>query len=268
MSMNTHPQFLEAFAQYLTTNDHASLRDYCIQPEHLQRLAVYRNGFYKASCDALAANFPTVLSLVGRDYFYTLAKAYVSNTPPQTGSLVGYGDTFAAYLHTHEQDHQLPYLSDIARLDYVWLTVLHGLNINAAKKRTTPLTPEGFGEAMAHVGQDPSQLLVALRPDLVLLELTWPVSNLWQQLKLNDQLPKRLSLEPQPQTVLFWHSESQVFFNPLSAAETTFLATLTNGEPLATAAEQALFIDPDFDLSTTFGHWLAEGFFTLPSQAC
>ncbi|HEY4145570.1 DNA-binding domain-containing protein [Pinirhizobacter sp.] len=87
--------------------------------------AVYRNTWMKACVDALEANFPAVACLVGRDWFRSVAALYASGSMPLDGRLIGYGENFADFLETIEAASDIPYLADVARLDWLLLASSH-----------------------------------------------------------------------------------------------------------------------------------------------
>ncbi len=53
-------QYIDAFAQYLRNGDSTGIEIFCENSSHINRLAVYRNGFYKGCIDASICQFPYV----------------------------------------------------------------------------------------------------------------------------------------------------------------------------------------------------------------
>lgn len=82
--------------------------------------AVYRNTVHKGCIDALQANYPTVCSLVGEDWFRAAASVFVQEHPPRDARLMGYGAGFPAFLRDFEPAAGLPYLPGVAQLDRCW----------------------------------------------------------------------------------------------------------------------------------------------------
>ncbi|OYX91883.1 MAG: DUF2063 domain-containing protein, partial [Caulobacter sp. 35-67-4] len=54
-------------------------------------LSVYRNTIARGCVDALAANFPTVATLVGEDWFRAAAALFAREAPPTHAALLDYG---------------------------------------------------------------------------------------------------------------------------------------------------------------------------------
>lgn len=82
--------------------------------------AVYRNTVMKGCIDALQANYPAVVRLVGEEWFRAAAARYVRTFPPRVPMLVEYGENFPAFLETFAPAAELPYLPAVARLDRFW----------------------------------------------------------------------------------------------------------------------------------------------------
>ena len=82
--------------------------------------AVYRNTVLRGCIDALAANYPTVATLVGAEWFDDAAGRFARAHLPRDGSLAAYGQGFADFLEAFEPAAGLAYLGGVARLDRAW----------------------------------------------------------------------------------------------------------------------------------------------------
>jgi hypothetical protein len=83
-----------------------------------EALDLHRNTALHGLINALRLSHPTVDALVGEAFFDQAALAFVQEQPPTGACLTGYGERFAAFLHTYEFAAGLAYLSDVARLDF------------------------------------------------------------------------------------------------------------------------------------------------------
>jgi hypothetical protein len=86
--------------------------------EGLRRLAVYRNSVRGSLTDALAAAFPTVEQVVGAEFFAMAARRFIAAYPPLRPELWAWGGEFPAFLAIFPPARQLPYLPDLARLEW------------------------------------------------------------------------------------------------------------------------------------------------------
>ncbi len=83
-----------------------------------RRVAVYRNHHRISLAAALAANFPTVVKVIGEQAFEALALSYLAFDPPRDACLAAYGGGFPAFLESDPRAQGLVYLGDVAWLDW------------------------------------------------------------------------------------------------------------------------------------------------------
>lgn len=264
--------YIDAFADYLRTGDASGMSDFCINAEHIKRMSVYRNGFYKGCVDALAANFPMCEKLVGNDDFKRIARIYVDHYPPEKGTLVGYGQSFPdflsdfiAALETQPIGAKLsPGLVDLARLDYVWLMSLMSADA------TQTLTAEKISWLVER-SHDFTQAVVKLNASVALIPVNPDIFNQWIALKTNSSdvessdknvvediykhscEPKQIDSTFSVATVMFWRVQGAVQARLLSAPEVSLMQALQGeGGTLEGAFDAALALEHDFDVSDVF----------------
>lgn len=143
-------QFQQAFVDALQQRGGPQLAALTEQPA----FAVYRNTVLAGCVDALCANFPSVQTLVGPEWMHSAASHYAQQSPPSDVRLICYGETFAAFLDALQGHHQLPYLADVARVDWAWCAAFSGpddprlaladlAGMTAADLSRSHLTPRG-----------------------------------------------------------------------------------------------------------------------------
>tara|TARA_R110001592_G_scaffold62711_2_gene191818 strand:- start:14802 stop:15641 length:840 start_codon:yes stop_codon:yes gene_type:complete len=265
MSVN---QYIEAFTSYLRSGDASEMRRFCENSEHIKRLAVYRNGFYKGCVDALAANFPMSQKRVGSENFRKIARLYVDHFPPEQGTLVGYGQDFPGFIadfiadialektavktvtfkpDTNQQEAaDLPLnLADIAHLDYVWLTSLMSADSGEI------LTPEYVTKLMEQ-GFELTELCVKLNASVLLLRVSEESFSEWIALKTNNnEAPKTESSAVD--FVMLWRLQGSVQARSLSIVEVALMQALQGkGKPLGEAFDAAIAVNPNFEVSDAF----------------
>lgn len=248
--MSMH-HYIDAFTGYLRSGDASAMVNFCENSEHIKRLAVYRNGFYKGCIDALAANFPSCGKLLGSDNFRNLARLYVDHFPPEQGTLVGYGQGFPDFMAdfmTKQQEvaeFQLN-LPDIARLDYAWLTSL----MSAASGKT--LTTENV-TTLIEQGRDLEKMWVKLNPSVLLLRVSSGSLSEWVALKTNGADIVNQAEASAVDCVMFWRFNGAVQTRLLSLAEAVLMQALdSKGALLGDAFDIALKVDANFEVSDVF----------------
>ncbi|MEO6327191.1 MAG: DNA-binding domain-containing protein [Thermoanaerobaculia bacterium] len=83
----------------------------------LERLAIYQEMHLPRMVDALASDYPMLLSLVGREAFEELVAAYNRVHPSRSYTLNRLGDRFPEFLATHGAARGRQVRADLARLE-------------------------------------------------------------------------------------------------------------------------------------------------------
>lgn len=242
----------EAFGAYLREGDERQLAGCFGSGADLGAARVYRNGFIKTTTNALAANFPSIVTLVGEEFFRFLSAADVQRHPPIQSSLVGYGEHFPVFLDEVIDRHGLVYLADFAKLDRAWLTSYFSLDQQS-------LNSDHIHE-WVHAGADIDDLPVirCQHAQLVETDHTIPMDT-WFRLRQAKPPVDHISLLPERQTVLIWREHRAINARILTGPESAFLAALDAPETLRSASELALEIDATFDLAEFFALLLIHG---------
>ena len=131
-------------------------------PFRTQAFAVYRNTSARGAVEALRAAYPTVDMLVGEDMFTQVALDYRREQRPTSPVLSEYGSHFAAFLARQPWTCELPYLADVARLDWLWL--------ESFLARDAAALPQSFS----------GETRIALHPATRFAWLATPAMTIWQ----------------------------------------------------------------------------------------
>lgn len=211
-------------------------------------LAVYRNTIAKGCVDALAANFPTVLSMVGEDWFRAAAALFAREAPPTSAALLDYGEEFPAWLDRFPPAQDTPYLTGIAHLDRLRIESLFAAEALALTAETlATLAPEALAE---------TRLL--LHPSVRFAAFDAGLPSLWVAAREGRE---DLELSENPEALLFARAKGAVMHRVIGEAETEFLRACRDGQTLAQAAERA-----GDDVASIFARLIADGVFMEISQ--
>ncbi len=211
-------------------------------------LAVYRNTIAKGCVDALAANFPTVLSMVGEDWFRAAAALFAREAPPTRAALLDYGEAFPAWLERFPPAGDLPYLAGIAHLDRLWTEALFAAEAPAlSAEALAALAPEKLAGTR-----------LTLHPSVRFAAFDAGLPSLWAAARDGRE---DLDLSGTSETLLLARCDGAVRARIVGAAETEFLRACRDGATSAEAAERALLADPDVPLAPLFAALIAEGVF-------
>lgn len=188
-------------------------------------MAVYRNTAAKGRIDALEANFPTIVGMVGEDWFRAAAAAYVAAELGGSAVLADYGAGFPAWLAQFDPARDMPYLAPCARLDRAW-TEAH-LAADA---------PRLDARAAAAAGAGLAGRVMTLHPSARLFWFDWSAPSLWLAHRYPDDPAAGLDWRVAPQGLLIHRPDDAVVARPLDRAAWAFLDACRRGRPLAAAA--------------------------------
>ncbi|TBR72126.1 MAG: DUF2063 domain-containing protein [Burkholderiaceae bacterium] len=214
------------------------------------RLRIYRHNSEQTHLEALRTTYPAVAALVGGAFFEQAAARHRSVHPSRSGNLQAYGAHFAEFLASLEDTHRLPYLGDVARLE--WLRQAAALAGEA-----TALTPARLGAALAAV-EGPVRL--TFHPSLQRFASRHPVLAIWQYAM--QPCAGRLTLPETGDRVLLWRSADEVAMARVDAASFACIDALACGDTLDAAHAAATAEDPVFDLAQCITSLLEQGLVT------
>jgi hypothetical protein len=201
-----------------------------------RRFAVYRNNVAVSLIEALGARFPVVKRLVGDEFFSAMAHAFVLREPPVSPLIIHYGETFAAFIEEFDAAAPLPYLSDVARLEYARGRAYHAADAEPLPRAAFAALPSGrIGSAR-----------VMLHPSVGIVASRFPVLSIWEA---NQDRAVR--------AVPHWGAEAAVVARPFLEVETrrllpgsdVFLLALHAGSTIAEAVERAATATSEFNAS-------------------
>ncbi|MBU2935845.1 MULTISPECIES: HvfC/BufC N-terminal domain-containing protein [Pacificibacter] len=105
-----------------------------------KRFSVYRNNIIVSLKEAMNDGFPAVASLVGEAFFTAMSDIYIRQNPPKSPILALYGASFPEFIAEFEPAASLPYLKDVAGLEYALRHAYHCAD-------ATPVDPQAFANA-------------------------------------------------------------------------------------------------------------------------
>lgn len=241
----------QAFAADLWGDDLQHMQGLILddQISAVRRFNVYRNNFQSSLIDALAAIYPVVEQLVGPAFFGFMVDRYIRAYPSRSGNLHNLGNAMAKFLGSFQPTSTLPYLPDVARLEWAYHEVFHA---PAAR----PFEPELL--AQTSVEKFPN-LCFKLGPACRLVCSAFPIFRIWQVNQENYIGDNSVDLNKGSESALIIRPELEVELWHLEPAESAFLISLESGKNLGASVEAGLKHTPDFDLQKTLPRFLMAG---------
>ena len=213
-------------------------------------LAVYRNTIIRGAVEALRANYPVVEQIVGPEMFESVAVDFAKTCPPRTPVLALYGREFADWLGHQPWSGDLPYLSDVARVERLRVESLFAADAE-------PLSELSLRANLATVK-------VVLHPAARFAWLSTPGMSIW----LAHQQPINVPIEPEwkPEGALFARPSPFVMHAPrIGRAAHRLLCGIRLGESVVVSLAAAARLYPDEDCHAVFASLANLGVFVSPN---
>lgn len=214
----------------------------------VKRYAVYRNNVVVSLVDALADSHPVTQALVGEAFFRAMAGEFARRSPPRSPVLAWYGEGFADFVADFPPAAGLPYLADLARLEWLRVEAWHAADAD-------PLPLAEVAALLADEAALPN-LRVTLHPALRVLRSAHPVVSLWAAHQSEDAAGALGAIDfAAAEAALLVRDGLDVALLRIEPGAAAFIARLQRGDALGAAAQAAA----PFDLPATLGLLLRHG---------
>lgn len=213
------------------------------------RLGIYRHHVFSTLTAALQATFPVVCRLVDERFFAYAADRYIRREPPSGPCLFEYGATFAEFLAGFAPCRALPYLADVARLEWAMNRALHAPD-------HVVLQAETLRALADEVSGDEAFILDA---SLALLASPWPVDRIWRANQPDGGSGVTVDLSAGGVRLEVRRLDDDVVFRGVDAGVFEFRRALAEGRRVAEAADRALAADEAFDLPEALAALVQDG---------
>lgn len=234
--------FQQAFSAALFTRESAQLTaqmaEHALPADAL--IAIYRHNTFANLTGALADVYPVAQRIVGADFFRQMAGEYIERYPSASGDIQQYGSSFANFVSSYVPVKKLPYLTDVAALEWAYHEAFHAAvpppSIMHIKLAEIPMNKA-------------NQVRFRLHPACRLVRSDYPISHIWRANQAEFKQNDLIDLNEGDAYLLLRRPKFDVEIADVSAADFACLSTLYNGEILERAVENASAIDPNFDLT-------------------
>jgi hypothetical protein len=224
------------------------------------RLGFYRTSVFENYRKALGSTYPAIGAVVGPGCFRQLAHEYTRRCPSRSADVGMHGERFPDFLGRHRVAATLPYLPDLARLEWAIEESFH-------EAEHPPLALDALMSVEeAHY----PELRFSLAPACRLFESAFPVHRIWQMCQTQDAGDgESIGLDTDAVRLLVRREDYVVMLEPLAAADFAMLRALQSGYGLGEAFAYAQSMDRDFDPAAFLQRHVANAVlagFTLPAE--
>jgi hypothetical protein len=201
-----------------------------------RRIRIYRNNMFANYTDALRQTYATVLRIVGEQFFDFAAQNYVRAHGSRSGNLHDFGDQFAGFLEKFEPSAGLPYLGDVARIDWLCERAYFAREYAGIASQALQRVPEY------------QRLSVTFdrHPGTGLLESDFPVFRIWRVNQTGYEGDQTVRLDEGGTRVMVRSTDTGAEVVQLNAGEYLFLQQLLEGKTLYVACQAAMQRQPNF----------------------
>lgn len=212
------------------------------------RVNIYANMYLSRLVDALRADFPKLLALLGEACFFELGAAYARSHPSEHYDIGRFGRLLSAFLHAHPELALRPDAVDLAELEWARAEVF-------VEATSAALARETLADLLA---QNPTGARITLVPGIRVLRLAHDVVPLFRHLDDGTQPSEPSAC---PTALVVWRPKYEVFHARLATDESTALELARRAATLAeicaafTGAE-----DPVRAAFDALSSWADEGF--------
>lgn len=218
-------------------------------PSIKNRFAIYRNNVWSSLINGLADSYEVVKTLVGEDFFNSLAQRYITKHPPQSPIMSKWGGHFSELIANDINCKSVPYLADVAQLEWLRIGLYHALD-------ETPLsTTEVQTILTTHINQLMDCSIQMLSASDI-LNSQFSTASIWSLHQQYDAATQSAELENalleldlfQPQSMLIWRNQFTIEVIPIELSTGHFLSELKKGQTIGQAIGHCVEIYPDLEI--------------------
>lgn len=202
------------FARGLLAEDLADIVPWIDSSRHngVELIAIHRRNMDGALAKALQLTYPAVEALVGEAFFRQAAAAFTRQHLPRAALLDTYGDAFPSFLAAYAGASSLPYLQDVAHLEWA-----------VAQAALAP----AFGEAPPCGVITLASVTLCLAPSLTLVRTAYPAEAIWRAVLARDETGLA-AIDPSPaaSTLAVWRAGAGAAVTRLSDNAAAFVGSV------------------------------------------
>lgn len=185
------------------------------------RFAVYVDGYPARVTESLRETFPAVANILGEGSFAALVARYLAHVPAGERNLNYVGSALPAHLRSDKLRDDLPFLPDLAQLEWAATVCFH------AKLATAFDASVCSGWRM----EDWGRARIEFQPGLALLRSPWPLREL-RETRHVERSKIDVDLVGRPDRVLVRRQGFEVVVESIGEIEAEAVERLLAGAPL------------------------------------
>jgi hypothetical protein len=187
-----------------------------------ESISIYQKSCRLALLNTMRDTFEVCVKITGDDFFNAMAELYIKETPSRNANIDCYGESFVRFVAEFQPAMQLPYLSDVAQLEWFWHKALHSENSQKFNPTALADLPE----------KDHAKIIFQLPLSAQMIESPYPIDEIWHFNQEGYVGEQSINLNKGGVKLLVWRQEMNMRIDSLQKDEWDFLSAIEQGVPM------------------------------------
>jgi hypothetical protein len=219
----------------------------------VERLDVYANMYFFRILDALRADYPKLLAVMGDEAFHDLATGYLLAHPSRHPSLRYVGEKLPGFVAEHRLAKERPWIGELAALEWARVDVFDRADAEVMTREVlASVAPEEFG-GVRLVGVEACEVVRA----------RWRVEGVWRGIEDGNEDEDGVESVGEGHAVLVWRKGVTVLHRGVEGDELRALGMIVKGTSFGELCAMLGEVHGDEDVAAgravqLLGAWLAD----------
>jgi len=221
----------------------------------LDQFNCYRDSVVSGITEALAISYPVVKKLVGEQFFNHLCYLYLVQHPSTSPDLNDYGEQFSNFIDTLSNTQSVPYLSDVAKLEWAWQKIINGSNSQTNNLQQLSNLTERQSE----------NIHFQLAAHSTLIHSPYPIHEIWQMNQLDTQQTDSsniININNNDVNLLLWRNNFDMNITPIELKHWVFLSLINRDIAFSEVCVEYSQLYSQHDITTLLTHSIQSGWIT------
>jgi hypothetical protein len=192
----------------------------------IQHLQIYQRTVVGTLQRALGEIYPVCQQLVGEQFFAAMTRVFVRQYPSVSPDLADYGQEFGTFIGDFKPAKDVPYLADVARLEWRWHRAFHAPDEQALDTATLSAVPPA----------DIERIVFRLPASASLLQSVYPVHRIWQVNQPECTADPNVDLGVGGLNMIIWRHGQDMRIDEIDTAAWTLLNLIQGAATMAELA--------------------------------
>ena len=214
-----NPRLQSKIVQHIKANANRSAAD---------QFAIYRGSVLGGLSKNLADTYQVSYKLVGGRFFDAMAVRFINKQGSYSPDLNDYGGELAPFIENFPPAASLPYLADVARLEWAWQAVYNSEDYLPGNLHSLHNISE----------EQQSNIIFHINPTARLLSSDYPVHQIWRTNQDDYSGDAAVDLDQGGIKLIIYRQASNIYMTPLEESQWSLLNLLSQNRIFADVCEK------------------------------